>query len=118
MSWTTFLDPALKLEKGLNVQLLRVADFNTKLRDKGVPKDVTVQKMCKAARDERDVRRMLDAIWDKPERTKNVLDNAIKTNSSVFKFEEELAGDNEGSKGEEKGEITSTGALSTAAAEV
>ncbi len=63
----------------LNVQLLRASDFNTKLRDRGVPKDVTAQKTCKAARNERDARRMLDVIWDKPERAKDVLDNAIKT---------------------------------------
>src|SRR5690606_35579840 len=88
----------------LNVQLLRAANFNEKLRDKGVPKDATVQKICKAARDERDVRRMLDAVWEKPEDAKDILERAIKTNSSVFKFEEELeAGDNEGSKGKEKG---------------
>ncbi|AIF84507.1 hypothetical protein NTE_02457 [Candidatus Nitrososphaera evergladensis SR1] len=103
----------------LNVQLLRAANFNEKLRDKGVPKDATVQKICKAARDERDVRRMLDAVWEKPEDATDVLDRAIKTNSSVFKFEEELeAGDNEGSKGKEKGETLPTGPLSTAAAEV
>jgi hypothetical protein len=92
----------------LNVQLLRASDFNEKLRDRAVPKDVTVQKICKAARDERDVRRMLDAIWDKPEGAKDVLDNDIKTNSGVFKFEEELAGDNkeEGKGRKEKGEKT------------
>jgi len=103
----------------LNVQLLRAADFNAKLRDKGAPKDVTVQKICKAARDERDVRRMLDSMWNKPEDAKDILDGAIKTNSNVFKFEEELeAGDNEGSKGKEKGKVASTEPLSTAAAEV
>nr|HXG06767.1 hypothetical protein [Nitrososphaera sp.] len=84
-----------------------------------MPKDVTVQKICKAARDERDVRRMLDVIWEKPEGAKDVMDNAIKTNNSVYKFEEELeASDKEEGKGKEKGEITSTGSLSTAAAEV
>ncbi len=103
----------------LNVQLLRASNFNEKLRDKGVPKDATVQKICKAARDERDVRRMLDAVWEKPEDAKDILDGAIKANSSVFKFEEELesADDKEG-KGKEKGEILPTGPLSTAAAEV
>ncbi len=104
----------------LNVQLLRASDFNEKLRDREVPKDVTVQKICKAARDERDVRRMLDAIWDEPENAKDVLSNATKTNSGVFKFEEELEseGDKEG-KGKEKGEGTApTESLSTAAAEV
>ncbi|MEO9294474.1 MAG: hypothetical protein ABI347_02610 [Nitrososphaera sp.] len=102
----------------LNVQLLRASNFNEKLRDKGVSKDVTVQKICKAARDERDVRRLLDSIWDKPEDAKGILDGAKKTNSSVFKFEEELAGDKEGGKGKEKGEAESIEPLSTAAAEV
>jgi hypothetical protein len=103
----------------LNVQLLRASDFNEKLRDRAVPKDVTVQKICKAARDERDVRRMLDSIWNKPEDAKDILDGAIKTNSSVFKFEEELAGDKEGSNGKEKGEdVAPIGSPSTAAAEV
>jgi hypothetical protein len=104
----------------LNVQLLRASDFNEKLRDRAVPKDVTVQKICKAARDERDVRSMLDAIWDKPEDAKNALNNAIKANDSVFKFEEELesAGDKEESKGKEKGEVVPTEPPLTAAAEV
>jgi hypothetical protein len=103
----------------LNVQLLRASDFNTKLRDRGVPKDITVQKICKAARDERDVRRMLDAVWEKPEDAKDVLDRAIKTNSSVFKFEEELeANDKEESKGKEKGEALPTEPPLTSAAEV
>ncbi|MEP0826707.1 MAG: hypothetical protein HRF40_14615 [Nitrososphaera sp.] len=104
----------------LNVQPLRASDFNTKLRDRGVPKDTTVQKICKAARDERDVRRMLDTVWDKPEGAKDVVENAMKTNSSVYKFEEELeANDKEGSKGKEKGEWAAPiGSLSTAAAEV
>src|SRR5690606_42033430 len=107
----------------LNVQLLRASNFNEKLRDREAPKDVTVQKICKAARDERDVRRMLDAIWDKPEEAKNALNNAIKANDSVYKFEEELeaaTSDKEEGKGEEeKGEVApTTGPPSTAAAEV
>ncbi|HXG06789.1 MAG TPA: hypothetical protein VNI77_05620, partial [Nitrososphaera sp.] len=72
-------------------------------------------------RDELDVRRMLEAVCKKPEDAKDVLDRAVKTNISVYKFEEELeaAGDKEESKGkEEKGEILPTGDLSTAAAEV
>jgi hypothetical protein len=92
----------------LNVQLLRASNFNEKLRDREIPKDVTVQKICKAARDERDVRRLLDSIWDKPEDAKNMLSNAIKANDSIYKFEEELEseGDKEGSKGKEKEEKT------------
>ncbi|HXG07053.1 MAG TPA: transposase [Nitrososphaera sp.] len=55
-----------------------------------MPKDGRVQKICKAARDELDVRRMLEAVCKKPEDAKDVLDRAVKTNISVYKFEEEL----------------------------
>lgn len=96
----------------LNVQLLRASNFNEKLRDKGVSKDVTVQKICKVTKDERDVRRTLDAAWDKPEGAKDILERAIKTNSSVFKFEEELESSDKGGKRKEKGDRTvSTGSL-------
>ncbi|GEM_PF-481976 len=115
----------------LNVQLLRASHFNEKLRDRGVPKDATVQKMCKTARDERDVRRILDAIWDKPEGAKDILAEAIKANDAVFRFEAELLSsgnnndDNNNSKKEEgKGkekeergkEVAHTAAISEVAA--
>ncbi|AFU59341.1 hypothetical protein Ngar_c24170 [Candidatus Nitrososphaera gargensis Ga9.2] len=98
----------------LNVQLLRASDFNQKLHDRQVPKEVTVQKICRAARNENDVRRMLDAIWDKPENAVKVLSDAITANSDVYRFEEEL----EEGKGKEKREVLPTELPSTAAAEV
>jgi hypothetical protein len=102
----------------VNVQLLRASDFNQKLHDRQVPKEVTVQKICRAARNEDDVRKMLDGIWDKPENAAKVLSDTIAANSDVFKFEEELE-DNKGGKGkEEKEGMALTESLSTAAAEV
>jgi hypothetical protein len=49
----------------MNIQLLKASDFNSKLRERGVPKEVTVQKICRIARDEKEVREVLEAI-DKP----------------------------------------------------
>jgi len=53
-----------------NIKMLRLADFNKKLREHGVPKEVTVQKICKACRDEKQVREILDEIWKTPEQAK------------------------------------------------
>ena len=40
----------------MNIKLLRPADFNSKLREHGVDKKVTVQKICRICKDEKDVR--------------------------------------------------------------
>lgn len=102
----------------LNVQLLRASDFNQKLHERQVPREVTVQKICRAARNENDVRKMLDVVWNEPENATKVLSDAITANSDVFKFEEELEG-NKGGKGKEKeGSAAPIEPLSTAAAEV
>lgn len=50
----------------MNIRLLRPADFNSKLREHGVEKKVTVQKICRVCKDEKDVRVVLDEIWNKP----------------------------------------------------
>jgi len=46
----------------MNIQLLKASDFNEKLHERGVPKDVTVQRICRLARDEGEVRELLEAI--------------------------------------------------------
>jgi hypothetical protein len=46
-----------------SLQLITASDFNLKLREKGCPKDVSVQRICKLAGNEKDVRSALDAIW-------------------------------------------------------
>lgn len=102
----------------LNVQLLRASDFNQKLHDRQVSKELSVQKICRAARNENDVRKMLDMIWEKPENAAKVLSDAITANSDVYRFEKELEECDKGGKGKEKGEVVSTEPLSTAAAGV
>ena len=63
------------------------ADFK-RLRESGVDKKVTVQKVC---RDEKDVRVVLDGIWQKPSRVQEILDEAMNRNQEVFEFEKNLA---------------------------
>jgi len=50
----------------LNVHLLKASDFNAKLREGGCAPNVTVQRICRLARDEGEVRMVLDAIWLRP----------------------------------------------------
>ena len=38
------------------------SDFNERLRERGVPKEVTVQGICRACRDERKVREKLKRV--------------------------------------------------------
>ena len=74
----------------MNIRLLRPADFNSKLREHGVEKKVTVQKICRVCKDEKDVRVVLDEIWNKPSKAQEVLDEAFNRNQTVFVFEKVL----------------------------
>lgn len=74
----------------MNMQILKAADFNEQLHKKGCPTSVTVQKMCKIARDEGEVRQLLDAIWQNPQASEEVLSKIYQKNSEVYKFEEML----------------------------
>jgi len=53
----------------MNIQLLKASDFNQKLRERSIPKNVTVQRICRVARDENEVRELLDFIWKYPEKS-------------------------------------------------
>ena len=75
----------------MNIQLLKGADFNEKLQKKGCSKRVTVQKVCKIARDEEEVRQILDAIWKNPENSEEILVEALQRNKEVYEFEKMLA---------------------------
>lgn len=50
-----------------NLQLVRAAEFNVKRRERGCPKGVTVQNVCRLVRDEDEVRRTLDYVWNNSE---------------------------------------------------
>jgi hypothetical protein len=74
----------------MEMQLLKAADFNEKLREKGCPKGVTVQEVCKIARDEKEVRELLDALWKEPEKGEEILAVARERNEEIYRFEKML----------------------------
>jgi len=74
----------------MNIQLLKAVDFNQRLRERGVPKYVTVQKICRAAKNEANVRNTLEKIWGAPESGRDILSEVISTNKEVFDFEQML----------------------------
>jgi len=73
-----------------NLQLVTAADFNAKLRERGCLKEATVQKVCRAARDEAQVREALDAFWERPGDASGVLVELSRKNQDLFRFEKTL----------------------------
>ena len=80
-----------QLASRMNVKLLRPADFNSKLREHGVEKTVTVQSICRVCSGEKQVRKLLDESWNKPAKAQEGLANTLNRNQRVFEFEEGLA---------------------------
>jgi hypothetical protein len=74
----------------LNIQLLKAPDFNSRLHVRGCSTAVSVQKVCKIAKNEKQVREILDSIWGKPEETESVLGMSFKANKEVYEFEKSL----------------------------
>lgn len=73
----------------MNIKLLMPADFNERLRKQGVGKSLTVQKICRVCNDEKQVREVLNVVWNQP--TKNqVLTEILGRNQKVFEFENRL----------------------------
>jgi len=68
---------------------LKTSDFNQKLRERGCIK-VTVQKICRYARDEKEVRAILEAIWQNPEEDEEILAEVIRRNKEIYEFERML----------------------------
>ena|SRR3972149_6575923 len=71
----------------LNLKLLRPSDFNEKLRERSVDKRVTVQRVCRTCSNEKQVRKQLDAIWERPSRADETLEALNRTNQGLYKFE-------------------------------
>jgi len=74
----------------MNIRLLRPVDFNSKLRDRGVEKKITVQSVCRVAKNEKDVREILDEIWKNPKKAKQTIEEVIEKNQNVFEFETKI----------------------------
>ena len=73
-----------------NLQLVTAADFNVKLREHGAPKGVTVQKVCRLARNENEVRRTLDYLWSDSDNSSKILKELQEGNEDLYRFEKML----------------------------
>lgn len=82
------------------LQIITAAQFNEKQRERGILKKVTVQAVCRVARDEAEVREVLDSLWKEPERAEEILGEVRAENADIYRFEEML----------EKGEDTTISA--------
>ena len=74
----------------MNLQLLKASDFNEKLRERGVKNRVTVQKICRIAKNEKEVREVLEEIWKSPVKSYEIVDKVVKMNIEVYDFEKML----------------------------
>lgn len=71
----------------MNIQLLKAIDFNNKMRERGCPKTATVQKVCRTARNETEVRQTLDAIWENSIKSEEILKKLVLDNEDLYRFE-------------------------------
>ena len=74
----------------IKLELVSAADLNEKLRGRGVKKEITVQEICRIARDEKEVRDTLSLIWEKPQTAREITSQVIVKNRSVYEFEKIL----------------------------
>jgi hypothetical protein len=74
----------------MNIQLLKSSDFNERLWGRGCPKNVNVQKICKLAKDENEVRYILQTIWENPKDSGKVLSQILIKNKDVYELEKIL----------------------------
>jgi hypothetical protein len=51
---------------------------------------VTVQKICKVASDEADVREILDAVWENSGVANTILEKVSEKNKDIYEFEKML----------------------------
>lgn len=77
----------------MNIQLLKASDFNEKLHERGVQNGITVQRICKTAKNEKEVRQILEALWNDPEKGEEILSKVAERNVAVYEFEKMLEND-------------------------
>jgi len=73
-----------------NLQILTAGDFNEKIRERGCPKYVTVQKVCRYAQQEEEVRESLNQIWENSNESRSVITQLNRENKELFEFEKQL----------------------------
>jgi hypothetical protein len=75
----------------LNISLLKAVDFNEKLHERGCKRDLSIQKICNAARDEKEVRELLERVWQQPALASSILGEVVRKNEEVYRFERMLS---------------------------
>ena len=85
----------------MSIQLLKASNLNVMLHKRGVHKSVSVQKICTRARNEGEVRDVLAKTWNEPKDARELIDQLVAKNASVFEFERELETVLEESNGQE-----------------
>jgi hypothetical protein len=74
-----------------NIQLIRTADLNEKLRQRGCEKSLTVQHLCRVCKDENEVREVLDGVWESTKDATAFLNKVARRNQQIFDLEQKLA---------------------------
>jgi hypothetical protein len=74
----------------MNIQLFKASDFNAKLHERGCALAMTVQKVCRVARDEKEIRIILEMIWKEPGNSEAELAEVEGRNQDLFEFERSL----------------------------
>lgn len=74
----------------MNIQLLKASDFNNKLHEKGCPTAISVQRVCACAGNEKEVREILNRIWEKPKTSEQILEKIAADNRAIYEFEKLL----------------------------
>jgi hypothetical protein len=77
----------------INIQLVKAADLNGKMRERGLPEELTIQSVCRVAKDEKEVREVLSLIWEAPDVAKTILAEAVERNKVMYAFERTLEKD-------------------------
>jgi hypothetical protein len=77
----------------INIKLLRASDFNEKMRERGLPNELTIKSICRIAKNEKEVRDILTLIWESPDKAKEIVAKTKEKNKTVYAFERILEED-------------------------
>jgi len=73
-----------------NLELIKASDLNQRLRNRNVDQYVTVQKICRFAAGEDEVRDTLSKVWNQPNKGRDFLAELAEKNQSLYEFENML----------------------------
>ena len=71
----------------INIQLLKASNFNQKLHERGCPTKLSVQEICKTAKDENQTKEILDRVWTEPKASLEFLGKFRQVNVEHYQFE-------------------------------